>query len=110
MLALVGAGNAALRLDEHAVVAAIRSEANRLANADQANVKRTVLAAQRQLAAIRRLELDALPGKLREIAALRLSHPELSLAELAAKCRPPITKAAAHHRMRLLRGIAERLG
>jgi DNA-binding protein WhiA len=110
LLALAGAGEAALRLDEHAVVAATRSQANRLANADEANVKRTVDAAQRQLEAIRRLELDALPAKLHEIAALRLRHPALSLAELAHKCRPPITKAAAHHRMWVLRELAERSG
>ena len=38
----------------------------------------------------------------REIATLRVRHPSLSLAELAQKCRPPITKAAAHHRMAML--------
>jgi len=107
LLALAGAGEGALRLDEHAVVAAIRSDANRLANADEANVKRTVQAAQRQLEAIRRVDLDELAAPLREIGALRLRHPELSLAELAAKCRPPITKAAAHHRMLVLRRIAD---
>jgi DNA-binding protein WhiA len=99
LLALAGASETALRLDEHAVLAATRAEANRLANADEANVKRTVTAAQRQLDAIGRLDLESLPRGLYEIAALRLRHPELSLAELAARCRPPITKAAAHHRM-----------
>jgi cell division protein WhiA len=99
LLALAGASETALRLDEHAVMAATRAEANRLANADEANVKRTVDAAQRQLEAIGTLDLELLPRGLHEIAALRLRHPELSLAELAARCRPPITKAAAHHRM-----------
>jgi DNA-binding protein WhiA len=107
LLALVGAGEGALRLDEHAVLAAARAQANRLVNADEANVKRTVQAAQRQLEVIRGLDLDALPGRLRELAALRLSHPALSLGELAGKCRPPITKAAAHHRMQVMRRIAE---
>ena len=107
LLALAGAHEGALRLDEHAVVAATRSQANRLANADEANVKRSVQAAQRQLELIRRVELDALPGKIRELAALRLRHPALSLGELAGRCRPPITKAAAHHRMDVLRRIAE---
>jgi len=88
-------------------VAATRAEANRLANADEANVKRTVEAAQHQLAAIRQLDLDMLPGKLAEIATLRLKHPALSLSELAAKCRPPISKAAAHHRMAAVRHRAE---
>ena len=73
LLALAGAGETALRLDEHAVVAATRSDANRLANADEANVKRTVQAAQQQLEAIRQLDLDALP---REAPGDRRAAPE----------------------------------
>ncbi len=107
LLALAGAGETALRLDEHAVVAATRSDANRLVNADEANVKRTVTAAQEQLEAIRQLDLDTLPAKLQEIAALRVRHPALSLSDLAARCRPPITKAAAHHRMANLKHLAD---
>jgi DNA-binding protein WhiA len=106
LLAVAGAGDTALRLDEHAVVAATRSDANRLANADEANVKRTVQAAQEQLEAIGQLDLDVLPKRLQEMARLRLKHPALSLAELAKKCKPPITKAAAHHRMAVLRRLA----
>jgi DNA-binding protein WhiA len=107
LLAIAGAGETALRLDEHAVIAGTRSNANRLANADEANVKRTVQAARRQLQAIEQLDVEALPRKLREVATLRVRHPALSLGELAAKCRPPITKAAAHHRMAALQRLAE---
>ena len=104
---MAGASETALRLDEHAVVAGTRAHANRLANADEANVKRTVQAAREQLAAIRKLDVDGLPRRLEEMARLRVKHPSLSLAELAAKCRPPITKAAAHHRMATLRRLAD---
>jgi hypothetical protein len=103
LLALAGASETALRLDEHQVVAATSAEANRLANADEANVRRTVNAAREQLEAIDRLDLTRLPKALREIAELRRSHPSLSLTELAARCNPPITKAAAHHRMQSLK-------
>src|SRR5205085_1036331 len=41
LVALAGASETALRLDEHAVMAATRAEANRLANADEANLVRT---------------------------------------------------------------------
>jgi cell division protein WhiA len=102
LLALAGASETALLLDEYAVVAATRSAANRLANADEANVRRTVNAAQRQLAAIRGLDLEPLPRTLREIASLRVRHPSESLSELARRCRPAISKAAAHHRMSVL--------
>ena len=70
-------------------------------------MKRAVQAAREQLAAIEQLDLDRLPTKLREIARLRKRHPALSLTELARKCRPPITKAAAHHRMAVLKAAAE---
>jgi len=110
LLAIAGASDTALRLDEHGVIAATRAEANRLTNADGANVKRTVDAAREQLAAIEQLDVDSLPTKLREMATLRQRHPSLSLAELAQKCRPQITKAAAHHRMTMLKTLAEMPG
>ncbi len=110
LLAFAGASECALRLDEHAVVAATRAHANRLANADEGNLVRITQAAHAQLQAIRLLEGEPLPPKLREIADLRLRHPWLSLSELAAKCRPPITKAAAHHRMAVLKERARESG
>ena len=107
LLAAVGAGGVAIRLEEHAVVAATRARANRLANADEANLVRTAAAAHRQLEAIRAVGLDALPPHLAEIAELRLRHPEASLRELAAKARPPLTKAAAHRRLHAVIGLVE---
>ncbi len=107
-LALAGAGDAALAIDERAVVAEARGHANRVANADHANLVRTSRAAHVQLQAIRLLEesgqLGRLSPGLREIAELRLRHPSSSLRELAGKCRPPATKTAAHRRLsRLVR-------
>ena len=82
--------------------------ANRLANADEANLVRTARAAHVQLEAIRALDVDSLPAPLAEIAELRLRHPSASLRELAAKVRPPITKAAAHRRLRAVVELADR--
>ena len=108
LLALAGASDVVLRLEEHAVVAATRARANRLVNADEANLVRTARAAHVQLEAIRSLDLDELPEHLVEIAELRLRHPSASLRELAAKARPPLSKAAAHRRLRALVAFAER--
>lgn len=110
-LALAGASDAALAIDEHAVVGSARARANRLANADHANLVRTSRAAHEQLRAIRSLaetkRLQTLPEALREIAELRLRHPSLSLRELAAKCRPPVTKASAQRRLAMLIRLAQ---
>jgi hypothetical protein len=109
-LALAGASDAALTLDEHAVVGAAKSHANRLANADHANLVRTSRAAHAQIRAVRLLDeqglLDDLTPELRETAAARLRYPSLPLRELALKCRPPTSKAAVHRRLRKLARLA----
>jgi cell division protein WhiA len=112
VLAAAGASEAALALQERAVVGFTRARANRLANADHANLVRAGRAAHAQLEALRRLEragrLEELSPPLREIAGLRLKHPSLSLRELAAKCDPPANKSAVHRRLRALVRIAQR--
>ena len=110
-LALAGASDAALAIDEHAVVGTARASANRLANADHANLVRTARAAHVQLRAIeeleRRAELGSLRSELQEIAVLRRRHPALSLRELAAKCEPRASKAAVQRRLTRIIELAE---
>jgi DNA-binding protein WhiA len=110
VLTLAGASDAVLAFEERSVVAAARSEANRLANADHANLVRTSRAAQAQLEAVRALQreggLERLPDRLHEVARLRLRYPQLPLRELAAKCEPPTTKASVHRRLKRLQDLA----
>ncbi len=112
LLLAMGASETALALEERAVVAQTRGQANRLANADHANLVRTSRASRAQLEAVARLRadgvLDDLPFALREIAELRLRHPSDSLRELATRTDPPVTKAAAHRRLRRLEELAAR--
>jgi DNA-binding protein WhiA len=106
-LALAGASDTALAFEEASVMGATRGRANRLANADHANLVRTSRAAGVQLRAIRALGLDALPEHVREVAELRVRHPTASLAELAAKARPPLTKSAVQRRLSRLVELEE---
>ncbi len=112
VLAAAGASDVVLALEEQSVVAATRADANRLANADHANLVRTSRAAHAQIAAVRKLAdgglLDGLPEPLREVADLRLRHPTLSIAELARRCSPPASKASAYRRLRRLQELSER--
>lgn len=110
VLTRAGASDTVLAFEERSVVAAARGEANRLANADHANLVRTSRAAQEQLEAVRALQrdgrLERLSDRLQEVARLRLRHPQLPLRELAAKCDPPTTKASVHRRLRKLLELA----
>lgn len=82
----------------------LRNGINRRVNCEVANVDKTTDAALEQRAAIRRLRedgrLEKLTPKMREAAALRENYPELSLAQLAALCVPPVTKSSLSHRLK----------
>jgi DNA-binding protein WhiA len=110
LLALAGAAETVLALEERAVLASTRASANRLANADHANLVRTSRAARPQLEAARRLRaegrLERLPQSLREAAELRLRNPGDSLRELGSRASPPASKAAMHRRFRRLEELA----
>jgi cell division protein WhiA len=114
ILAMAGAHAAALEVEEQAVVKEVRARANRVANCDSANVRRTGTAASSQLEAIATLErtgrLAALPFALREMAELRTQHPYLNLNELAEAGGEGLTRSAVNHRLRRLVEAAERAG
>jgi len=113
LLAVLGAHDAVLRREEHAVLGGVRAEANRLANCDQANARRAAAAGERQAAAARRLMASpawsALPPSVREVAELRARYPFLSLSELGGRVRPPLGKSALNHRLRHLMAAAAEL-
>jgi hypothetical protein len=110
LLALLGAHSARLAWEEHLVFGEVRGRANRLANCDQANAGRAARAALRQVEALRELMASdgwpTVPSALRSAAELRLRHPYLNLAELAARARPPLSKSALNHRLRRLEALA----
>ena len=101
-----------LALEERSVIAEMRSEANRLANADHANLVRTAHAAQRQLDAARGLAPRAHSSRwaspLQDAARLRLRHPAMSLRELAERASPPTTKASMQRRLARVVELGER--
>jgi DNA-binding protein WhiA len=114
LLALIGAHDAALRLAEGEVVSRAKEDANRQANAETANLRRQIIAARRQLAAIGTLRvagaLDRLPPDLLRAAELRAEHPELPLGELAAVPSPPLSKPTLAGRLRRLEQLADEVG
>ena len=113
LLTCIGAPLAAMEVMNAKLERDIRGKVNRRVNCDAANLDKAVEAAMAQVEAIRRLERDSvlvtLPDKPREVAALRLAHPEDTLAQLAERCDPPITKSALNHRLRKLVELGKEL-
>jgi len=53
--------------------------------------------------------LNYLPKQLREIAEIRLSHPDATLKEIGEKLNPPIGKSGVNHRFKKIQEIADEL-
>ena len=109
-LTLIGAPVAAMSVMSAKLEKDLRNSVNRRLNCDSANLDKAVDAAQGQIEAIYRLEergmLEELPDKLKEAVDLRVAHPELTLAQLAELCEPPVSKSAFNHRLRKLMEMA----
>lgn len=110
LLAAVGATRAFLEWDDRRLRRQLRGEANRLANADGANLRRSIEASRGQVrdveAAIAAVGWTELGEELRGVALARLANPEATLAELGELVDPPVGKSAVHRRLRRLEEIA----
>lgn len=89
----------------------LRGSVNRLANFDDANLRRSARAAVAAAARVRRaFEIlgENIPDHLRQAGQLRLEYSEASLEELGQKADPPLTKDAVAGRIRRLLALADK--
>lgn len=113
MLGIMGANEAMLEFENIRIGRGLRREVNRISNCDNANVDRTLSAAEQQIKYIElidaKLGLDNLDPVLRETAQLRLELPGASLTDIGEALRPPIKKPGVSKRFAKLKEIAESL-
>jgi hypothetical protein len=85
----LGGGAATLELETRFVSRTLRGHLNRVVNAENANLSRSVASAQRQLEHIELLrqsgDWEGLPRSVRAVAEARRRAPEASYTELAAQ-------------------------
>jgi cell division protein WhiA len=111
MLTRLGAHDSVLRFQERRMRREVRATANRLANFDDANLRRSARAAVAAGARVERaLEIlgDNAPDHLVMAGRLRVKHRQVSLEELGQLADPPLTKDAIAGRIRRLLAMADR--
>ena len=89
----------------------VRASANRLANFDDANLRRSARAAVAAGARVERaLEIlgEEVPDHLKMAGSLRVEHRQASLEELGQLHDPPLTKDAVAGRIRRLLATADK--
>ncbi|MCK2242211.1 MULTISPECIES: DNA-binding protein WhiA [unclassified Crossiella] len=111
LLTRLGAHSSVLAWEERRMRREVRATANRLANFDDANLRRSARAAVAAAARVERA-LDILgadvPDHLVAAGALRLAHRQASLEELGQLAEPPMTKDAVAGRIRRLLAMADK--
>jgi DNA-binding protein WhiA len=111
LLTRLGAHESVLAWEERRMRREVRATANRLANFDDANLRRSARAAVAAGARVARaLEIlgHEAPGHLAEAGRLRLEHKQASLEELGQLADPPMTKDAVAGRIRRLLALADK--
>jgi cell division protein WhiA len=111
LLTRLGAHDSVLAWEERRMRREVRATANRLANFDDANLRRSARAAVAAGSRVERaLEIlgDAAPKHLVIAGELRLSNRQASLEELGALADPPLTKDAIAGRIRRLLAMADK--
>lgn len=111
LLTRLGAHESVLAWEERRMRREVRATANRLANFDDANLRRSARAAVAAAARVTRaLEIlgDEVPDHLLEAGRLRIEHGQASLEELGSLANPPMTKDAVAGRIRRLLAMADK--
>lgn len=111
LLTNMGAESTRLVWEERRMRREVRATANRLANFDDANLRRSARAAVASGARVERaFEIlgEEIPDHLKYAGELRLKHKQASLEELGQHADPPMTKDAIAGRIRRLLATADK--
>jgi DNA-binding protein WhiA len=107
----MGAHESVMIWEERRIRREVHGNANRLANFDDANLRRSARAAVAAAARVERaFEIlgPQVPEHLRQAAELRLANREASLEDLGQLADPPLTKDAVAGRIRRLLAMADK--
>ena len=100
---MMGANNSAFVVMNSKINKELRNIANRVANCDNANINKTLLATEKYINAILQLKelgkIEQLSEPLREMAKMRLEYKELNFVQLGKMFNPPISKSGVYHRL-----------
>lgn len=111
LLTRLGAHQSVIAWEERRMRREVRATANRLANFDDANLRRSAAAAVAASArVVRAFEIlgEDFPEHLAEAGRLRIEHGQASLEELGSLADPPMTKDAIAGRIRRLLAMADK--
>lgn len=113
LLSIIGAHQALFKFEDVRIMRDMRNSVNRIVNCETANLNKTIGAAVRQIDNIKFLQkkigLENLPEKLKEVAEVRLAHPDMNLKEVGELLKGTVSKSGVNHRLRKIDELAEKI-
>ena len=113
LLTIMGATNSSLELMNVKIMKDLRNKINRAVNCDNANIEKTLKAAEKQLTDIELIDekvgLESLHDTPGENARLRYEHPDIRLKDLGQMIKPPISRSGVNHRLVRLAEVADKI-
>ena len=114
LLTVMGAFNSSLEVMGVKMYKDMRNNVNRRLNFENANLDKTLGAAQKQVDAIMHIKdtvgLSYLSDELKELAEIRLENPYISLRELGDMLSVPLSRSGVNHRLKRICEIANEIG
>ena len=112
-LAYIGANRSVISFEEIRVVKEMKNNVNRKVNCETANLNKVVEASLMHVNDINYIisvkQFEKLTPELKEVAMVRLEHPEESLKDLGKFLENPIGKSGINYRLKKIHEFAEEL-
>ena len=110
-LAFIGCNKSVIQFEEIRVQKDMNNKVNRLVNCEAANLNKILNASVKQINAIKKLKetgkFQQLDSSLKEIAEIRLEHPDISTSELGKLLSNPIGKSGVNYRLKKIVELAQ---
>lgn len=110
-LAFIGCNKSVITFEEIRVQRYMNNKVNRLVNCETANLNKILNASVKQINAIKRLKetgkFQSLDSSLKEIAELRLEHPDMPTSELGNLLSKPLGKSGVNYRLKKIVELAD---
>ena len=112
-LSIIGAHQALFKFEDVRIMRDMRNSVNRIVNCETANLNKTIGAPSGRSiissCCSGKSGLRILPEKLREVAEIRLQHPDMNLKEVGEMLKGKVSKSGVNHRLRKIDELAEKL-
>lgn len=109
ILSFMEAYQSVLKLEDIRAMKDLKNNINRVINCETANIDKTVAAAMKQKKAILKIGIENLPDNLKEVALIRLHHPDASLKSIGELMKPQQSRSGVNYKLKKIEKIAEEL-